>query len=226
MTASQKSRDILGQFGFYTASDAGLRDLIVQHARPVVLEQGSYFFRAGADCACIPLVSRGDVRVFLSGESSREITLYHVESGQTCLLTLNAALQNTPYAADAIVEAEVEALVIPVHTFRQWFNEYSTIRQFVLEIMSQRITELMTLVSEITFGRLDRRLADYLLRHFTQADTDSQVLSITHEHIAAELGSVREVISRVLKEFERMGALSMQRGRIELQDPDILESLK
>ena len=124
------------------------------------------------------------------------------------------------------MEAELEALVIPVHTFRQWFNEYSTIRQFVLEIMSQRITELMTLVSEITFGRLDKRLADYLLRNFTQADTDGQVLSITHEHIAAELGSVREVISRVLKEFERMGAVSMQRGRIELQDPAILESLK
>lgn len=226
MTVSMKSQEILGQFGFYEASETGLRNVIAQHARPVVLEQGTYFFRTGASCECIPLVSQGDVRVFLTGESSREITLYHVEAGQTCLLTLNAALLNTPYAADAIVEEEVKALVVPVNTFKQWFDENDPVRQFVLDTMAQRITELMTLVSEITFGRLDTRLADYLLRHSAPTDAGGQALCMTHEHIAAELGSVREVISRVLKEFERMGAVSIQRGRIELQDLRILETLK
>ena len=226
MTISLKSREILGQFGFYEASEAGLQNVIAQHARPVVLEQGTYFFRAGAACECIPLVSHGDVRVFLTGESSREITLYHVEAGQTCLLTLNAALLNTPYTADAIVEKEVKAHVVPVHTFKQWFDENDSVRQYVLGTMAQRITELMTLVSEITFGRLEMRLADYLLRHSTQNEAGGQVLCMTHEHIAAELGTVREVISRVLKEFERMGAVNIQRGRIELRDSRILETLK
>jgi CRP/FNR family transcriptional regulator len=221
-----KANEILGQFGFYTDADAGLREVIVRQARPVVLERGSYFFRAGQPCVCIPFVARGDVRVYLMGESSREITLYHVETGQSCLLTLNSALMDTPYTADAVVEEEVEALVVPVETFRQWFHLYEPVRQFVLEMMAQRITELMTLVSEVTFGRLDQRLADFLLRHFDQADAGNPVISMTHEHIAAELGTVREVISRVLKEFERKGAIGIRRGRIALQDPRLLESLK
>ena len=225
VTSRFKAIDILSQFAFYTAAEPGLRDLIEQAARPVVLKQDSFFFRTGDICTHIPLVCRGDVRVFLSSASGREITLYHVEAGQTCLLTLNSALRNTPYTADAVVEEEVDALVVPVATFRQGFDEYPTVRQFVLQMMAQRITELMTLVSEISFGRLDKRLADYLLRHFDQVDTEVKILHMTHEHIAAELGSVREVISRVLKEFERMGALNIQRGRIELKDRHILEVL-
>lgn len=226
MTATATTRDILERFAFYSAFEPGLRTAIERQARPVVLERGSYFFRAGSACECIPLVFRGDVRVFLTGANSREITLYHVEAGQTCLLTLNACLLHTPYAADAVVDEEVEAMVVPVGTFRQWYDAYATLRHFVLDIMAQRITELMALVSEVTFGRLETRLADYLLRHFAQANGDGRVLSITHEHIADELGSVREVISRVLKEFERMGAIGIQRGRIELRDPHVLEALK
>ena len=225
MAANLKSLEILGQFDFYCDADPDLRAEIARHSRRAELEEGTYFFRAGQACGGIPLVSRGDVRVFLSGESGREITLYHVESGQTCLLTLNAALQNAPYAADARVEEAVEALVVPVATFKQWFYDHDPVRQFVLDVMARRITELMMLVSEITFGRLDQRLAEYLMRHFTATGAGSQVLSMTHEHIAAELGSAREVISRVLKEFERMGALRIRRSRIELKDIAVIEKL-
>lgn len=225
MTKPLTNKCILQMFDFYREAQDSLRHEMEQAVQHAILPAGSYLFRSEDQCTGIPLVARGDVRVFLSGETSREITLYHVAEGQTCLLTLNCALQGIQYAANAIVEAEVEAAVLPVSQFTTWVDQHSELRRFMFEVMARRITELMTLVSEITFAKLDQRLAHYLLQRLDSAAKPDAALLVTHEHIAAELGSAREVISRVLKEFERIGVLTMRRGRIELQNPARLREL-
>ena len=194
-------------------------------ATTVRLNRGTYFVHAGDACKGVALLSEGDIRVFKTGPTGREITLYHVEPGQTCLLTLNGALTGEAYPAHAIVEADVEAVVLPVASFRKWVDRDTDFRRFIFRSMAERIGDLMGLFDEVAFGRMDRRLAEFLDRAFADGSGGGKTLQITHDQIAAELGSAREVISRILKDFERQGILALGRGRLELKDRKALQEL-
>lgn len=184
---------------------------------PAVLPEGAYFYREGDSSALIPLIGTGSVRVFKSNESGREITLYHVGPGESCILTTSCVLTGTRYPASAMVEhgSPVTALVIPAGEFYKWVGEYEPVRCFVFDLMSERLISMMQLVEEVAFGRMDNRLANYLTQQFAQK-TDDKTLIITHEQIADELGTAREVVSRLLKDFERSGAIEVARGRLKL----------
>jgi CRP/FNR family transcriptional regulator len=120
---------------------------------------------------------------------------------------------HSAYPAEGVTETQLEALLIPVEKFQQGMLEES-FRNFVFDSYGQRITELIKLIEQLTFTALDRRLADYLLDH---CDSEASVL-ITHQQLATELGTAREVVSRHLKEFEKNGWLKMQRGLIKIVD--------
>jgi CRP/FNR family transcriptional regulator len=132
---------------------------------------------------------------------------------------------DTPSPASAIAEEPVDALVMPAASFRRWIEESDSMREFVFQAIANRFIDLMMLVEEITFQKLDRRLAGFLLRSFHRKGLHLRELTATHEEIAMELGSAREVVSRLLKEFERLGAINIARGRITLQDANTLESI-
>lgn len=189
-------------------------------ARLVSLAPGTITFRAGDTCENYLMVVDGAVRVQKVSESGREIVLYRVESGQTCVLTTSCLLSGERYPAEGIVETEVNAAVLPVPVFQQLVAESEGFRRFVFSSFGERMTDLMVLVEEIAFGQLDRRLAQRLLA----LETGGSV-TITHHQLAAELGSAREVVSRVLKEFERRGWIGLARGQIDLRDPVALERL-
>ena len=153
-------------------------------------------------------------------ESGREIVLYRVQRGGSCVLTTSCLLSRSPYPAEGITETPVRALAIPAETFHQGLAESGEFRQFVFDAYAQRLAEVIALVEEISFDQINRRLARYLLQH-----ASGNELVITHQDLATELGSAREVVSRQLKNFEQRGWIEQQRDKIKLCNPDGLKSI-
>jgi CRP/FNR family transcriptional regulator len=195
---------------------------ILDASRVVVMPPNTRIFRDGGACQNYMLVLKGTIRVQKASEGGREIVLYRVEAGQGCVLTTSCLLAGVDrYPAEGVTESEVTAVVIPVDRFEDGLAHSAGFRQFIFSTYGRRLTELITLVEAVAFGRLDVRLAHSLLRHAGSANQ----LAITHQDLAVELGTAREVISRQLKEFERRHWVKLSRGRIEIQDRDALHEL-
>lgn len=215
-------QNTLKKLPFYFDAPAGLKAEIAQNAYVAQLNRGDYYFHEGDACANIAVVVDGRIRVYKAGESGRVITLYTVESQETCILTTFCLLSDRTYPATALADLDTKAVVFPAPVFRQWMNDWDVIRSFVFTTMSNRVSDMMALIEEITFKKLDRRLVEFLAE---QGRKSEGILHTTHEQIAMQIGSAREVISRLLKEFERVGALQLQRGKIILKDMAVLENL-
>jgi CRP/FNR family transcriptional regulator len=181
---------------------------------------GKDVFVEGDQADTIALIISGVVRVYKIGETGREITLYRFGVGESCILTANAILSNKSFPAIATVEEDAEAIIIPAAVFRDWVKRYDMWREFVFELLSARLSTIMAVVDEVVFQRMDRRVAAWLLSRSQNANP----LATTHQEIAAELGSSREVISRILEDFSRNGLISLGRGTIMILDKPALES--
>jgi len=194
-----------------------VRSRFLHDARLVCVPAGHYVGTEGAQCSTMSIVISGSVRVFKVGETGREITLYRIEPGEGCILTASCILSDLAFPAHAVSEGEVEAVVIPARTFADWTAGFDVWRRYVYELLSRRLATVIAVIDEVTFRRLDARLAGYLLT--AAADASPPVLHTTHEAIAAELGSSREVVSRVLKDFERTGVVTLARGTVTVRRP-------
>lgn len=181
--------------------------------------EGTVFYEEGFPCPVVPFVVSGTVRVFKIGETGREITLYRVEGGQVCVLSTSCALagNESRLPAVAVAETAVDMLVVPAHVFRQLLHEFPEMQSLVNRTLADRLSEMMMVVDEVAFGRVDLRLAERLLR--AVKDDPHAVVATTHQALAVELGSAREVVSRILKDFERKGLVRLGRGRIEVVSP-------
>ena len=206
---------------------------ILQHAEPQLVhefQQAAFLAKipAGHDVFleddqvdAIALLISGVVRVYKIGETGREITLYRFGNGESCILTANAILAKKTFPAIAVVEKDAEAVMIPADIFRQWVAKYDLWREFVFDLLSQRLSSVMSIVEEVAFRRMDERLASLL---WTRSRVQSP-MRITHQEIASELGSSREVISRLLEDFSQRGFVRVGRGEIEILDVDGLQTL-
>jgi CRP/FNR family transcriptional regulator len=192
--------------------------LLLEATQPVSLPPGAPAFRAGSACEHYLLVISGSVRVQQLAESGREIVLYRVHGGETCVLTTACLLAHERYSAEAIAETAVEALALPQRVFDHLIGQSSVFRDFVFNAYASRLTELMVLVQEVAFGRIDARLAQRLLQ---RRNSDDRV-TLTHYELAVELGTAREVISRQLKDFEHRGWVRLERGQIDILEPGAL----
>ena len=168
----------------------------------------------------IALLVSGVVRVYKIGETGREITLYRFGNGESCILTANAILSQKNFPAVATVEKEAEAVMIPAEAFRDWVRRYDLWREFVFDLLSERLSTVMAVVEEVAFRRMDARLASFLLERSRRADS----IFITHQEIAAELGTSREVISRILEDFSAEGMVSVSRGVIQVLGREALQA--
>ena len=182
---------------------------------------GKDVFIQGDQADAIALLISGVVRVYKISETGREITLYRFGNGESCILTANAILSRKSFPAIATVEKEAEAVMIPADAFRDWVKRHDLWREFVFDLLSERLSTVMAVVDEVVFQRMDRRVASLLL---TKSRTD-HLIRITHQEIAAELGSSREVISRILEDFSQRGIIESGRGTIEILDSEELTSL-
>jgi len=173
---------------------------------------GTKVFAPGQACDKYFLIANGVVRVQQLSETGREIVLYRVGEGETCVLTTAALLAQETYAAEGIAETDVQAIVLSKLTFNELVNTDPQFRGFVFKSYATRIADLLLLVEEVVFHRIDVRLAERLLE---QCDSHGMVKK-THQELAVELGTAREVVSRQLKEFERRSWLRLERGIIEI----------
>lgn len=171
----------------------------------------THLYWEGDSCSGIAFVLEGEIRVYKCGESGREITLYDIGPGETCILNASCLLGNISYPANAVTTAPCRLLLVAAADFRKVLDTDLAMRSFVFSLLSTRLTEVMALVNEVAFGRMDDRLTDYLLQK-----SSAGILSATHQKIANDLGSAREVISRLLKEFERQGKVQLSRNEIRL----------
>ncbi len=183
-------------------------------ARVARMPAGATLFRPGDLCENYLVVLKGAARITLTSESGREILLYRVEPGQSCVLTTAALMSESDYDAEGVTETDVEAMIIPAPVFAELLGSSPVFRRFVFSSFAVRLQDLIGLVGEVAFSRLDRRLAAFLLRR----GGESGEVAMTHQEIAAEVGSTREAVSRLLKSFERDGHVKLRRGAVEVTD--------
>ncbi len=223
--AGAQQRDAILKCPLFIQSPPELQREIALAATVVRLESGAYFLREGDSCANFAVLLSGRMRVFKLAESGQEITLYNVGPGEACPLNVSCILSDRPVPAMARVEEDVEALIIPAENFRRWMGQYESLRTFVFETFATRLTEMMSLVEEVAFRRMDQRLARRLHDIFQESGTPRTSVDITHAELASDLGTAREVVSRLLKEFERLGAITLSRGKIALKNSAILREM-
>lgn len=205
---------------FLQRADEALKQELKRHASFTKIPTGHDVFVDGDRVDGIALLLSGVVRVYKIGETGREITLYRFGFGESCILSANAILSNKSFPAIATVEEDAEAVMIPAEVFRDWVNRFDLWREFVFDLLSDRLSTVMAVVDEVVFKRMDRRVAGWLA---TQAKVQNP-LRVTHQDIAADLGSSREVISRILEDFSRDELIEAGRGAIEVLDLEGLES--
>ncbi len=191
-------------------------------ATAVHLPPGKAVFAEGTVCEAYLMVLNGSVRVRKISEQGREIVLYRVERGQTCVLTTACLMNAGPYGAEGLTETDVDAIALPKTAFERLMDSAPAFRQFVFSAYATRVSDLLMLIEEVAFGRIDVRLAQFLL---ARAGNEDAIWLGTHQDLATELGSAREVISRQLKDFERRGWVLLGRGRVTLRDTGALRSL-
>ncbi len=198
----------------------GMAQEIEVRSRTVRLPAGTRVFTPGDRAENMLLLLSGSVRVQQISDTGREIFLYRVHAGESCVLTTACMLADEAYSAEGIAETEIEAVAIPRAVFDDFIGRSVGFRSFVFQTYSRRIADLFGLIDDIVFQRLDVRLAERLLA----LQTDGQ-LSITHQALAVELGTAREVVSRILGEFQRRGWVELARGEIRIANRSGLEHL-
>lgn len=188
-----------------------LRAQALSNQHPMFFQHGKVLFRAGESCAGLPLVVSGTVRVQMSGLSGNSIVLYRLEADDICPLSIGCLMTGDGFRAEAIVDEDAEVFMVAREVFHRLMEQSASFRRGIMESYGRRLNDLMLLVEEVAFRRMDERLA-----HWLEARADQGTLAITHQELAVELGTAREVVSRLLKELERKGRLRLARGKIHL----------
>ena len=186
-------------------------------AQLVQVPAGTTVFDERQACRGFPFVIAGSIRVVKAAPNGRELPLYRVTPGETCIISSACLLGQAPYNARGITEAETTMLVVPTEDFQALLGE-PAFRDFVFQLFSERIADLMQLIEEVAFRKLDQRLAALLLGKGQRVHT-------THQQLADELGSVREIVSRLLKGLAEQGLVALSREQVEILDPAGLRRL-
>jgi len=190
---------------------------------------GGQLFCFGDACENYVIVKSGTVRVELLTTTGHQLLLYRINSGESCVMTTSCLLGNTFYDAQAITESDVELTLIPKATFKKLTKESPEFVEFVFQNFSARLAALVARTTELTTQTIDQRLASALLVHIEHSDIGGsdvqQSITLTHQQLAIDIGSAREVVSRRLAHFEKLALLERQRGQIVLKDINALKRL-
>lgn len=198
-----------------------IREALVAGSRVVRLPEGTRVFEPGQSADNLLLLLDGTVRVQQLSDTGREVFLYRVHAGESCVLTTACMLAFESYAAEGIAESDIVAVAIPRAVFDDLAARSSVFRAFVFTAYSRRITDLFRLIDHIVFQRVDVRLA----RRLAELAGPDGTVQATHQMLAGELGTAREVISRTLAEFQRRGWITQARGRLTIARPAALDHL-
>ncbi len=195
-----------------------LRDDLLAQASVIGVPQGTVVFDENQACRGFPLLLSGSIRVIKAAPNGRELQLYAVEPGESCILTSSCLLGQAQYHARGVAAADVEMAVLPPAVFRALTHSHEPFRNYVFALFSERMADLMQLVSVVAFQKMDQRLAALLAAR-------ASPIRATHQALADELGSVREIVSRLLRQFEEQGWVRLGREQIEVIDAATLHRL-
>jgi CRP/FNR family transcriptional regulator len=191
---------------------------LLKAADVIRIPAGTVLFDENEPCGGFPLLIAGNIRVVKAASNGRELQLYRVVPGESCILTSSCLLGNTLYHARGIAEQVLEMVVLPPTSFHSVLAKSKMFRDYVFKLFSSRLTDLMELVSAVAFQKLDQRLASLLLNK-------QSPIHATHQSLADELGSAREMVSRLLKSFAEQGWVKLGREQIEIIDERALKHL-
>ena len=177
-------------------------------------DDDTLLFQEGMECKHLMLIVEGSVRVYKNSVDGREVTLYRVEPGQLCIHNLNNLVEGAGYPVVARTASKMRGLVIHKGAFHEALEHSNSFRTYVLRNLTERLTHMANLVSGFAFDRLDLRVGCWLMEQFER--NCSRSIEITHSELAHELGTTREMISRILKDFEHKRCIQLSRGRIHL----------
>lgn len=204
--------DWIDRFAGLAMLPADIRADLIAGSSVVALPAGTPVFAPGQSASDMLLLLQGTVRVQQTSDTGREVFLYRVHAGESCVLTTACMLAVEDYSAEGIAETDVRAVAVPRATFDDLVGRSPVFRQIVFAAFSQRITDLFALIDNIVFQRMDVRLASRLL----ELAGEDQVVRATHAALGSELGTAREVVSRTLSEFQRRGWIGQARGEVHL----------
>jgi CRP/FNR family transcriptional regulator, anaerobic regulatory protein len=212
-------KEALAAFPFLASVPRESRDAFLSASTRMSLKGGQILVSAGNQCGALPLVLDGTLRIYKVSEGGREMTLYRIERGESCVLTATCILNHGSFPAVAQAEGPTVVALAPAPLFLRMVEEHPQWRRFVFGLYAKRLDAVLTLVEEVAFRHVDERVAALLLT----SPASGNLVRTTHAEIASEIGTSREVVSRILKDFEAQGLVTILRGGIRVLDPDGLE---
>ncbi len=208
-------------FPFVAQLSKQVKKELLAAGQVVNLPANSMICAQSDQCGALSLLASGRVRVYKISESGREISLYRIHPGESCVLTASCILSDAPFPAFAQTEMPSQAVSIPVLWVKKWMQD-PVWQSFVFSLVSHRLADVIELVEEVAFKHMDERIAHLLLQ---SGNGSENIIHITHQQIADELGSSREVISRILKDMEHRHILSLSRGKVVVKDWPVLRQM-
>ena len=188
----------------------------IELIKEIEIGKGEIILKENAYIKEIPLVIEGKIKVRKTDENGKELTLYHIEPGESCILSITSCMNDKQSNAEAITESSTKLVIIPATKVKEWMDEYKSWRKFVLHLYHSRMYDILTLVDSISFKQTDSRLYNKLKE--LQQKNGNEIF-ITHQKLANELGTAREVVSRLLKQLENDKLIVLERGVIKIISP-------
>lgn len=191
-----------------------LKQDIIAISKVVTLEAGTVILKQGAYVKLIPLLLSGLAKVFKEDQDGHEVLLYYIKPGESCVMSVTTMVRNEASQVKAVIEEDAQVVVIPSDKAMEIAKKYPKWNEFIYDLFNVKFEELLTVIQILTFSNKDIRLLEYLKKEV--ALKRSAILHTTHQQIAYELGSSREVISRLLKKLENEGMVKLKQGTIEI----------
>ncbi len=214
-------KKVLEVFPFFAALPPKTRDAVLSRSVTKKLANKQVLVRDGGECSWLPFVLEGTLRLYKTSPAGREITLYRIEKGESCILSATCIMNGGSFPAVAEAEGPTEILLVPSRLIAENVDDHPEWRRYLFGLYARRLEDVLTLVDEVAFHHMDARLAAWLVR---RAAGSPAAVSATHVQIADELGTSREVVTRILADFESDGLIETSRGRIRLRRPEDLRA--
>lgn len=222
---TNENRNYLSYIPFADKLSEEGKSLLAESIQLAEFPEGAVVKAVGEKPQVMPILVSGSIKVFKSSPGGKRLTLYHLKEGNTpCLLATYSILKDQNFPAEAIVYEACEVIIIPADIFKKLFEKEVAVQKYVIGLGMHRIQHLISTIEEVSFRRMDERLALFLLKQFKDSGRKEQRLTMSHLDIANELGTAREVVSRLLSNFEEENYIRLARKSIELVDYGELEN--
>ncbi len=216
----ENKNKISPEISFLKDADQSIIDLLVENSINQSFPKGTYLSMEGDKCLYFPIIKKGIIRVYKTTETGHEITLYRINPGESCILTVSCLLSNNAFPAIAYVEEDCEVMLVASSVLKEWIIKYEVWRNYIFNYITGVLTKVIGLIEDVSFKRIDVRIIEYLVQLYSSS---GKRLSITHSQIANDIGTAREVVSRCLKQLENENIMTLGRGKITIKDIEKLQ---